>query len=89
MAANIESRIEALEAKLVPSNPQERMVVTINWVKPDGPADPITGYADGDGHTLQREEGELPAAFQARATDWVRMVHEHKDALCCCVLFPV
>lgn len=89
MVTSIESRLERLEAALVPADPEARMVVTIAWVKPDGPADPITGYSDGDGHTLEREEGELPETFQARAEAWVRMVHEHKDPLCCCVLFPV
>ncbi len=88
MTTNIESRIEALEARLVPSNPQERTVITIVLVKPDGPSDPVTAYSDWSGHTLQREPDELPAAFQARAEAWVRMVHEHDDPRCLCALFP-
>ncbi len=31
MAANIESRIEALEAKLVPVDPRERLIIFLMW----------------------------------------------------------
>ncbi len=87
MATNIESRIEALEARLVPSNPQERTVIIIALVKPDGSSDPVTAYSDGDRHNLEREPDELPAAFQDRATAWVRFEHRHDDPRCLCALW--
>ncbi len=87
MATNIESRLERLEARLVLSKPRERLVIIINWVDRDSTPDQITAYSDGDGHTLEREQGESPEAFEARAEAWARFEHRHDDPMPACVLY--
>jgi hypothetical protein len=83
MATNIESRIEALETKLVPVE-GELKVVFVAGVAPDGVVDEPTKY--GDGNELHRECGESLAAFQRRAAAWARELHPPKIPHAVCVL---
>jgi len=82
MTLSLESRIEKLEAKLVPSNPAERTVVIINWVNTDKTPGIVAAYSDGCGHELQREPDEEPGAFEVRATAWIRTEHRLDDPRC-------
>ena len=91
MATNIESRIEALEAKLVLSNPEERLVIFNIWVGRDSTPDQITAYSDGgysdeNERVLQRQPDESPELFEARAEAWARFEHRHDDPAFACVL---
>jgi len=85
--ATIESRIEALEAKLAHVAPEERKVFIIVGVNPDRTVAPIMTYSDWNGGELQREPGESSEAFQARAEAWVRFEHRHDDPRCLCALW--
>jgi len=87
MTTNIESRIEALEAKLVTIVPEERQVFIVVGVNPDRTVAPIVAYSDWNGHTLEREPEESPETFQARAEAWVRFEHRHDDPRCLCALW--
>ena len=87
MATNIESRLERLEAKLVLSNPQERMVLFLIWTSSTSTKPLVDNYSDKkNGHTLRREPDESPESFQDRATAWVRFEHRHDAPECACVL---
>ncbi len=86
---NIESRIEALEAKLAPVDPDECRVFIIVAKNVDGSTDLVPAYSDGAGHTILREPGESPQDFDNRAVEWVRCEHPPKRANCGFVLTPV
>ncbi len=87
MATNIESRIEALEAKLVLSNPEERLVIFLIWTSAVSGEPLVTGYSDENGHTLQREPDESPESFQVRAEAWARFEHRHDNPTFACALY--
>ncbi len=87
MATNIESRIEALEARLTLSNPQERMVIFIIWTSAVSGEALVDNYSDENGHSLQRESDESPELFQARAEAWARFEHRHDDPAFACALY--
>lgn len=84
MTTNIEARLDKLEAKLAPVNPDERMVVIVVWVNADRTTDLVSGFSDGAGHTLEREPDEELEAFEDRARAWVRTKHppEHPSSIC-------
>ncbi len=46
MTTNIEARLEALEQKLAPSDPEERQVFIVVGVRPDRTIAPIVAYND-------------------------------------------
>ncbi len=84
---NIESRIEALETRLLPSDPEERMVIFINWTSAIAGEALVDSYSDGNGHELRREPDESPESFQARAEVWARFEHRHDNPTFACALY--
>ncbi len=87
MATNIESRLERLEAKLLPSNPEERMVIFIMWTSAVSGGALVDSYSDWNGHELRREPDESPESFQARAEAWARFEHRHDNPTFACALY--
>ncbi len=91
MVTNIESRIEALEARLVPVDPAKLMVIILAWVGRDSTPDQITAYSEGmysdeNKHVLRREPNESPEAFEKRAITWARFEHRHDNPPRSCVV---
>jgi hypothetical protein len=86
MTANIESRIEKLEARLMPVEGELKVVFLVG-IAPDGVVDEPRKYSDGDGNELHRECGESLETFQRRAVEWARELHPPKIPYAICVLF--
>ncbi len=85
---NIESRIEALEAKLVlMSTPRERLVIIINWTSAIAGEALVDSYFDGNGHELRREPDESLESFQGRAEVWAQLEHRNDNPTLACVLY--